>query len=172
MRALLKKYGPSKEQIWNLLLVLIGSVTLYLLVESQATEIQRKWAEQRELANQKSEFVEDFATLGSTRIYLAEVYYLNKSTGEDQQIIEDSWDNYMTSVIEWNKRNITNQIFINEFSGVEMKDRFHNDLLRKLVRLHEALLAIREGGTVENIDEILEDAKHEMFVFSENLMFD
>ena len=62
----------------------------------------------------------------------------------------------MNSVIEWNKRNISNQIFISEFSGVEMKDHFHNDLLKRLVKLHEALLSVREGDAVENFDKILD----------------
>lgn len=165
----ISKYLPDKKQLWNFIFVLAGAFLISFFIDAKAVEVSQTWAEQREAERQKSEFVENLSVLGFSRIYHAEVFYSNKISNEKDDVIDDSFQLYMDSVKTWNKYNIMNSIFLEKYYGKEIKDEYSTVLLLKLVDLHESVLSIRKGRQVSNFKDILEEAKHRMFIFNEKL---
>lgn len=72
----------------------------------------------------------------------------------------------MNAVKLWSKENLLNPIFIKYYFGNEMQHEFYNKVQLKLINFHYALLKIKDGKEVENIEEITEEAKHEVFISS------
>lgn len=175
IKSLLVKILPSKKQSYDfllkLVLIFVTAWAAFYVVESKSADINRRWSEQAELSAQKTKFVEDFTLLGQSRVYLAEVFVLNVQTNESRGVLDRSWQNYIDSVSKWNKHNVLNPIFIEEYYGTELKDRYHNNLLPKFSALHDRVLDARAGNVSSDFPQVLESAKNEFFVFSETLMF-
>lgn len=165
----IKRYLPDKKQFWNFVFVILGAIVIYFFVDSKTIELSQTWTEQQEIAHQKAVFVEKLSVLGFSRVYYAEVYYLNKTSNESAEVIDKSFELYIDSVAEWNKQNVLNSIFLNKYFGEDVKNNYNDDLLPTLISLHQAVLDIRDNQNVQNFKETLEKAKNKMFVFNENL---
>ncbi len=76
----------------------------------------------------------------------------------------------MTSVSQWNETNLLNPLFLKEYFGEKYQKQYYDDLLPKMVALHEKMLDMRNKKDSSRADEIIESAKHELFIFSENLL--
>ncbi|MCK4918925.1 MAG: hypothetical protein KAS01_00910 [Candidatus Pacebacteria bacterium] len=166
---------PSSDVIYtfifnfSLLVITLWIGSYY--IGSKLLEIDQKKTEQQNSIETKNEFIKKFTKLIQSRIYLSENYYLNIEVGESEDVLNRSWENYMDSVRFWNEENLLNPIFIKYYFGDEMQNEFYNEVQPKLVSLHNALLKMRNGEKIENIKEIVEETKHEAFVYSEKLMF-
>lgn len=171
----MKKFLPSKNNIYNFLFNLILlTITLVFgnfYINHKLLIIDQNKLEQKNLIEKKNEFIKNFTKLGQSKIYLSENYYYNKINSEEEHVLSRSWENYMNSIAMWNSENLLNPIFIKYYFGEKMQDRFYNNLLPKFTILHMNLLNIRDGKEVDNMEDIIEDAKHELFIFSEDLMF-
>ena len=157
--------------IFNLALLLMTLFVGNYFIGAKLLEIDQKKTEQQITMVEKREFIKNFTKVIHSRIYLSENYYQNVKSKENEDILNRSWENYMNSVQLWNKENLSNPIFIKYYFGDEMQDKFYNEVQPKLVCLHNSLLEIRDGKKVENIKEIVEEAKNEAFIYSEKLMF-
>lgn len=170
----LHKLKPSKDNVYqfifNALLIIITILAGFHFVDSRIATINQNWSERREWVEKKNDFVETFALVGQSRIYLGENYYFNSISGESISKLDSSWEAYMVSVADWNKRNLLNPIFIEYYFDQELKNRYNDSLVPKMRNLHLALLDIREGKSVPEIENTIEEAKHELFIFSEKLM--
>lgn len=166
---------PEKETVYKfifgIITVLITAFVGYFFIESQTTRINQNWIEQREWVQERNKFIENFTVLGQRRIYLSENYYINKTTYESPEVLNESWKNYLNSIIAWNEKNLLNPIFIEYYFGKEAKNRFNEQLLPKMVNLHASILRLRNGENVSNMENIIEEAKNELFLFSEEMMF-
>ena len=169
------KYLPSKNTIYQFLFNILLLFTTLLIgnyyISAKLFDINQAKLERKNFIEKQNEFVRGFTVLGQARIYLAENYFYNYINKENDDVLKRSWQQYMGAVQEWNKENLLNPIFIKYYFGEKMQDEFYNDLLPKMVILHKALLKIRDGDKVDNMEGIIEDAKHELFVFSEKLIF-
>lgn len=174
LNKILKYLTPSRGELQRFVtsLILLGITLIagYFYIPSRLAEISTNNLEQKDILEKKNNFLKHFIILGQSRIYLAENYYLNIKSYETQATLARSWDEYMQSVVAWNKENLLNPIFIGYYFGEEEKDRFNNELLPKMVNLHSKLLKIKKGEIVGNMPETIESAKHELFIFSEKLI--
>jgi hypothetical protein len=155
----------------KILLIFITAWIGYYLVDLKSADINRQWSEQRELVEQRTKFVQQFTLLGQSRLYYAEVYVLNVESDETKEVLDRSWQNYIEAVSNWNQHNVLNPIFLEEYYGKDLKNKYHDDLLINFSNLHYKVLQAREGKDVEDFPEVLEKAKNSFFVFSEILMF-
>lgn len=166
---------PSRDVFYTFVFnfILLG-LTLWIggyYINTKLLEIDQKKTEQQNTIKEKSEFVKNFTKLIQSRIYLSENYYQNVRAKEKEATLNRSWENYMNAVKLWSEENLLNPIFIKYYFGDEMQHEFYNEVQPKLFNLHCALLEIRNGKEIKNIEEIAEEAKHEAFIFSEKLMF-
>lgn len=168
---------PSKDILYtfvfNLLLLVVTLLIGYYYIPAVLQRNDNERIKEQNYLEKKNEFLKDFTELGQSRIYLAERYFKNVKATETPEIIKKSWDDYMTAVIAWNKKNLLNPIFLSYYFNNEAKDEYYNNLIKNFVTLHEALLELRDGKSVDDIkgEELIEAAKNELFSFSEKLFF-
>lgn len=160
MKKIISAIKPSKDTTYNILgiifLVLVGS---YLLPQNISKNEAR------------SAFISNFSRMCETRVYLAERYYMNIRDKEKQDVVDVSWKDYMNSVIEWNSENLTTPLFIEYYFGKSVRSIFTEELLPKMLVLHNDLLEIRnQGKTNEDIQKDIENVKHFIFIFNEKLL--
>ncbi len=171
----IKKYLPTKENVYhfisNFTLLIITLSVGHYYINNRLQKINRSEIIQQELINQQTNFIKNFVKLGQSKIYQAENYYNNNLAKENQTVLIRSWENYMYTVKLWNKENLLNPIYIKLYFGNEMQNEFYNNLLPKLIILHESLLKIRDEEKVDNMEQIIENAKHELFIFSEKMIY-
>lgn len=176
----IKKYKlllPKKETfytfLFNLVLLIITLVFGYLKIPEILQKSNFERLKEQNFIEKRNEFLKEFTYLGQSRIYLAERYYKNLEAVERDDVLKDSWDKYMNSVVLWNNTNLLNPIFIAYYFNNDAKDDYYNELQIKLVNLHEGLLELRDGKNIEEIDgeELIEEAKNELFSFSERMFF-
>jgi len=169
-----EKYKPDKNTfytfIFNLILLLITFAVGDSYINYKLLNVEQTRIEQQNLIQQKNQFVNDFANSIQKRTYLAENYYYNKKNNENDDVLKRSWEDYMKAVIFWNENNLSNPIFIKYYFGNKAQEDFNN-LLPKIVKSHEKILAIRDGSTdYGDTEQAMEEAKHESFVFTETLL--
>jgi len=167
------KFLPTKDNIYSFIfnLILLG-LTLIIggyYINYQLVKINQQNASQQNLIEKRNEFIKEFTVSGQKRIYLAEQYSQNLRNHESEQVLNRSWENYMNAVEDWNSRNLLNPLFISYYFGNENRNEFYNVLAINISELHKDLLSLRDGKNV-NIDSSIEDAKHELFIFSEKLL--
>lgn len=171
-----KNLKPSKNSVYsfifNFILLVITLSLGYYYIPHELQKFNQENVYQQDFIKSKNEFIRRFTILGQSRIYQAERYYKNIKENESKDVINKSWNDYMITVIDWNKENLLNPIFLNYYFNNKVKDEYNNDLILKLVKLHEALLKIRDGENIENeeIEKLIENAKHELYVFCEQLI--
>lgn len=169
------KFLPNNETIYQFIsnLILLG-ITLLIgnyYINHKLQSVNLINVENQKQIENKIEFVKHFTMLGQSRIYQAENYIKNKKSFENSEIIVRSWEDYMNTIKLWNEENLRNPIFIKLYFGIEMQNEYYNQLLPKFITLHESLLEMREGKKIENIEALLESAKHGLFIFSEKMIF-
>lgn len=165
---------PTKENLYNFFSSLILlSITLFIgnyYVESKQQEIQQRYTNLSTLTKNRYNFINAFTVVGQRRVYFSEKYYLNFVAGETRSTLDQTWREYMTSVSQWNETNLLNPLFLKEYFGEKYQKQYYDDLLPKMVALHEKMLDMRNKKDSSRADEIIESAKHELFIFSENLL--
>lgn len=168
------KFLPTKDNIYNFLFNLILLAFTLLVggyyINYQLLRINQRNVESQNLIETRNEFIKEFTELGQKRIYLAEQYSSNVKNNESNTVLDRSWLDYMNAVEDWNGHNLLNPLFLKYYFGTEYRDEFYNIILQKNLKLHTDLLTLRDGGKNVNVDKSIEDAKHELFVFSEKLI--
>ena len=172
-----KYWVPPRESFHNFIfnsILLIFTLWLgYLIIPSVLQKSNFERLEEQNYIEKRNEFLKEFTYLGQSRIYLAERYFKNIKAGENEEILKNSWDQYMESVVAWNNTNLLNPIFIAYYFNNDAKDDYYNKLQIKFVELHEGLLELRDGKKINEIkgDDLIEAAKNELFAFSERMFF-
>jgi len=170
----LNNYLPSKDNVYNFIFsFILLSITLvlgYFYLPKKLQEYNNQRFEQQNYMEKKNEFIQKLTILGQTRIYNAERFYKNSKENIGKNDLEKSWNDYMQSVVNWNKENISNSIFIGYYFDNSFKDKYNNDLVVRLSRLHETLVDLKNSKGIKDIDKLLENAKNGMYVFNEELL--
>ena len=169
-----KKYLPAKSVIWNFIFNLTLLIVTLLVgnyyISTRIFDINQEKLEKQNFIEKQNEFINNFTKIGQSRIYLAERFYYDSINNEDTDTIQKSWNDYMKATIGWNKNNLLNPIFIKYYFGDNMQEEFYNNLLPKMVNMHNKLLEFRKGNKTNNIKNSIEKTKHELFIFSGKLI--
>ena len=168
-----RKLLPTKDFVYSFVsgLILLG---LTLIIGSywipyNLARFDHENSLRQNLIENRNQFIKEFTQTGQKRIFLAERFVQNLKNHESKQVIENSWDDYMGAVVDWNSRNLLNPIFISYYFDSNLQKEYYDTLLKKNLDLHNNLLIIRAGKNI-NIDSSVEEAKHELFIFSEKLI--
>jgi len=169
-----KNYLPNKNNIYNFIFALIILTTTFFIgnwyIPKKLNEINHEKIKNQNLSEKREDFIKNFTKLGQNRIYLAEVYYRNKKESEKIDILDRAWENYYNSVMLWNEENLLFPLFIKDYFSNDLQKEFYDVLQKRLVSLHEEIIKLRDNKEAKNIDELIESAKNEMFIFSEKLI--
>ncbi|MEA2088906.1 MAG: hypothetical protein U9O55_03655 [Patescibacteria group bacterium] len=176
MREKLSKIRPSKNNIYSFLFnALLLSATLWFghyYIKVKLIKIDQEKIEYQNLVDEKKEFIKNFARLAENKIYSAENFYKNKIGGVDNKILDRSWENYMQATYEWSGEHVLNSVFIGYYFSNELKDEYNNILVPRFEILHSNLVKTKEGECVADMENIIENAKNELYIVTERLLFE
>jgi flagellar biosynthesis/type III secretory pathway chaperone len=165
---------PDKQTVYsfvfNFLLLTVTLIAGHFYIPQFLEDTEAHRIQAQNLLEKKNAFVAEFSKQGQSRIYLAENFYRITQDDSLSSARTNAWERYFESVVKWNEQNLFNPLFIEEYFGRQMRDRFEQELNPKLSSLHDMLYDLKFGRHRPDAEGVIETAKNEMYRFAEDMI--
>lgn len=152
----IKAINSLTKNIWKivnspLVILLISAYLVSYYIPVLIAESQISYQAQLRISEEKYKYSQSLLDLYSRRLYLAKNYYWNyKAQGDFTERKDELWSDYADAVTEWNVQLVTNIFAIEKYGGKEKREYFEKEVQNNLILLHNELLNIRNGDTVDS----------------------
>ena len=176
LRKILKrKKLKSLWQFFNtpLFLLLLTLVAGNFYLPGLLANSQLKYQKELRDNEMKHEYSLSLLDMSWKRLFLAKNFYWNVNSSDFEDRKNDLWNEYFSSVKEWNMSLVGNFFTLEKYYDKNTRNYFDNEVSINFVKLHEELLKIRHGEKYDSdeIDRLFSTLDNRMYILAEKLFY-